>query len=98
MSERIQVQSGNVALSVQVDGDASLPWLVLSNSLATDMTMWAPQLEALSPLRRIVRYDTRGHGGSSAPAGPYRFDQFVGDIFAVMDHLSIESADVMGLS
>lgn len=98
MSERFTVNAGGAALSVRIDGNAALPWLILSNSLATDMTMWEPQIEALSALRRIVRYDTRGHGQSSAIAGPYSFEQLVGDIVAITDHLQIASADIMGLS
>jgi 3-oxoadipate enol-lactonase len=98
MSERIQVRSGDAELSVQVDGREGRPWLVLSNSLGADLTMWEPQMEALLPLRRVVRYDTRGHGRSSAPAGPYSFDQLVGDVVDILDHLAVAKADVMGLS
>jgi 3-oxoadipate enol-lactonase len=62
------------------------------------MTMWDAQISALSRLRRIVRYDTRGHGRSSAPAGPYDFPRLIDDIVAIIDHLEIPAADILGLS
>jgi 3-oxoadipate enol-lactonase len=92
------VVAADASLAVRIDGDAGLPWLILSNSLATDMTMWDAQVADLSRLRRVVRYDTRGHGRSSAPPGPYDFPRLVDDIVAIMDHLDIASTDVMGLS
>jgi pimeloyl-ACP methyl ester carboxylesterase len=49
--------------------------------------------------RRLVLYDARGHGESSAPAdGDYSYDSLVGDLEAVMDHLEIERALVVGIS
>jgi 3-oxoadipate enol-lactonase len=98
MSDVFPITAGDATLAVRIDGDEDLPWLVLSNSLATDMTMWDAQISELSRLRRIVRYDTRGHGRSSAPAGPYNFDRLVDDVIAVMNHLHIRTADILGLS
>jgi 3-oxoadipate enol-lactonase len=98
MSETLQITAGDASLAVCIDGEAGKPWLILSNSLAADMTMWAPQVAKLSAHRRLVRYDTRGHGRSSAPAGPYSFDRLVDDMVAILDHLGIETADVLGLS
>ena len=98
MSETLQVASGDAWLKVRVEGDASKPWLIASNSLATNMSMWDSQIEAFVRHRRVVRYDTRGHGGSSAPPGAYDFAALVGDIVAILDRLQIETADVVGLS
>jgi 3-oxoadipate enol-lactonase len=98
MSETLEIPAGEASLAVRIDGEAGKPWLLLSNSLAADMTMWDPQVAKLSAHRRLVRYDTRGHGRSSAPAGPYSFDQLVDDMIAILDHLGIETADVLGLS
>lgn len=92
------VRSGEADIHVRVDGPEHLPWLVLSNSLAADLTMWDDQVEAFTRTHRMLRYDTRGHGGSSAPAGPYGFDMLVGDMVAVMDHFRIARADILGLS
>lgn len=99
---RHKVQSGAATLSIKVDGagdgTAEKPWILLSNSLATDLSMWDDQIEALSRTHRVVRYDTRGHGSSTASAGPYDFDMLVGDMRAVLDHVGAVKADIMGLS
>jgi 3-oxoadipate enol-lactonase len=98
MMETLQVKSGDARLSVRVDGAEGLRWLVLSNSLATDLSLWDDQIPALTKIRRVARYDTRGHGASSAPDGPYSFDILVADMVAVMDALGIGEADIVGLS
>jgi 3-oxoadipate enol-lactonase len=83
----------------KVDGqDRSAPWLVLSNSLAADHTMWDPQIPLLTTRYRLLRYDTRGHGASDAPHGPYSFDMLVDDAVRILDHYGIEKAAFMGLS
>ncbi len=98
MSSTHHVSANGANLSVSIDGAASLPWLVVSNSLATDHSLWNPQLATLTRIRRVVRYDTRGHGKSSSPGGPYDFAMLCGDVIAIMDDLGISSADFLGLS
>jgi carbamoyl-phosphate synthase large subunit len=46
----------------------------MCHSLASDLSMWALQAPVLARRFRVVRFDTRGHGGSDAPAGPYTLD------------------------
>ena len=89
---------GGARISFQVEGPSDAPWIVLSNSLATNLTMWDPQMDALRAQRRVLRYDQRGHGDSEAAAPPYTEDQLVGDVVAVLDHLGLDSVDFMGLS
>lgn len=88
----------DVRLHYRIDGDDNLPVLVLSNSLGTNFGMWDPQADAFSKHFRVLRYDTRGHGQSSVPAGPYTIDQLGGDVIALLDHLGIEQANFCGLS
>ena len=95
---RIAVKAGDAVLSARVDGVAGKPWLLLSNSLAADLSMWEDQIDLLTRTHRVLRYDTRGHGQSSAPLGPYAFDDLVADMVALLDHVGAERADVMGLS
>lgn len=87
-----------VDLAYRIDGEAERPWLILSNSIATDHGVWAPQIEALARSFRVVRYDTRGHGASSAPPGPYGFGDLAGDVVALMDHLGIAQSTFVGIS
>jgi 3-oxoadipate enol-lactonase len=95
---RVRVPSGGISLSAQVDGSEGKPWLLLGNSLAADLTMWDDQIGLLTRTHRVIRYDTRGHGQSDAPVGPYDFPMLVADMAAVLDHFGADQADVMGLS
>jgi len=95
---RISVASRGALLSAQVDGVPGQPWLLLSNSLAADLTMWDDQIPLLTRTHRVVRYDTRGHGQSEAPEGPYDFPTLVEDMVAVLDAVGARKADVIGLS
>jgi 3-oxoadipate enol-lactonase len=95
---RFAVPVAGATLSVQVDGAAGKPWLLLSNSLASDLTMWDDQLDLFKRSHRVVRYDTRGHGHSTASGGAYDFDLLVADMLAVLDHVGAEQADMIGLS
>lgn len=81
-----------------LDGPEQAPALIFSNSLGTNAGMWAFQVAALKDRFRIVRYDTRGHGLSSAPSGDYDFAMLAGDTAAVLDHVGITKATFCGIS
>ncbi|KQZ46741.1 3-oxoadipate enol-lactonase [Rhizobium sp. Root149] len=74
------------------------PWLLFSNSLGTNLSMWDAQIADLSHEFRILRYDTRGHGESSAPRAPYTLAELGGDILALLDALDIDRANFCGIS
>ncbi|PZX33851.1 AraC family transcriptional regulator [Cupriavidus phytorum] len=81
-----------------VDGPESAPAIVFSNSLGTDHTMWEPQAAALAGRFRVVRYDTRGHGRSTAPGDAFTVEQLGQDVIAILDALGIAQAVFCGLS
>ncbi|RHW26185.1 3-oxoadipate enol-lactonase [Nocardioides immobilis] len=87
-----------VAVHHLVTGPQDAPVVVLSNSLGSTHTMWDHQAEALARHFRVVRYDTRGHGQSPVPAGPYDIDDLADDVVALLDTLGVEQAHVVGLS
>jgi 3-oxoadipate enol-lactonase len=82
----------------RVDGPAGAPWLVFSNSLMTDLTLWDEQVAAFGERFRILRYDQRGHGGTEVPAGPADFDRLAQDLAGLLDAFEIASAVVVGIS
>ncbi len=87
-----------VTLNYQAFGDAAKPALVLSNSLGTNLNMWQSQVEFFKENFYVICYDTRGHGASSTPAGPYTIAQLGQDVINLLDHLKIEKASFCGIS
>lgn len=81
-----------------LDGPANAPVVTLSHSLATDLSMWEPQMKALTGRYRVLRYDTRGHGGTDAPGGVYSLGQLADDARIMLEALGIARTHWVGLS
>lgn len=79
-------------------GPAGAPVVMLSHSHFSDHRMWRPQIDALAERFRVVAYDTRGHGASGVPKGPYSLDDLAGDALELMDALGFEEVNFVGLS
>jgi 3-oxoadipate enol-lactonase len=94
----MRIKANGITFNCEIDGADGAPWLVFSNSLATNLSMWDGQARALKRLFRMLRYDQRGHGGTDAPAGRYTFDLLIADALALFDALSIKKAHFAGLS
>ncbi|MGA6878373.1 MULTISPECIES: 3-oxoadipate enol-lactonase [Acinetobacter] len=90
--------SQDAEINYQTFGDATKPALVFSNSLGTNFKMWQPQIDHFQQDFFVICYDTRGHGASSAPQGPYTLDQLGQDVVNLLDHLNIEKAAFCGIS
>jgi 3-oxoadipate enol-lactonase len=92
-------EGGAVRLHLTDEGprDAGPP-LVLLCSLGSTVDMWAPQREELSGDRRVITLDTRGHGGSSVPDGPYTVEELADDVLETLDDLGVERAAFAGVS
>jgi len=87
----------NRILHYREDGSADGPALVFSNSLGTDLRVWEPMLAHLPEGYRILRYDTAGHGLSDL-AGQQQITDHAGDLLALMNHVGIAQATIVGLS
>ena len=94
----MQSRVNGININFEIDGPDNAPWLILSNSLLTNLSMWDDQVATLARSFRILRYDQRGHGGTEATAGEYSFDLLVADIIALIDMLGIGRAHFCGLS
>jgi 3-oxoadipate enol-lactonase len=92
------VELNGAACRYRTDGDPRNPAVLMCNSLGTDHTMWDAQVDTLSRCFYVVRYDTRGHGESGSPPGPYSLEMLANDALALLDHLAIGRAHVVGLS
>jgi 3-oxoadipate enol-lactonase len=93
-----KVQANGVQLHYELAGPADAPVVMLSNSLGTQLEMWDRQMPTLAERYRVLRYDSRGHGRSDAPGGPYTIDLLAGDALGLLDALGIERAHFCGVS
>lgn len=88
-----------VKLHRVVEGPGDGPVVVLGGSLGSDLRMWDPQVAPLVERGfRVVRYDTRGHGASPVPPGPYELEDLGADVLALLDELGVARAHLVGLS
>ncbi|OTG88554.1 3-oxoadipate enol-lactonase [Acinetobacter sp. ANC 3832] len=90
--------SNDATINYATFGDASKPALIFSNSLGTKFTMWQAQIDHFQNDFFAICYDTRGHGASSAPKGPYGIDQLGQDVVNLLDHLKVKKATFCGIS
>ena len=80
------------------DAKLDTPWLAFSNSLMTDLSLWDDQVDAFAGRYRILRYDQRGHGGTTVPPASCDFDTLADDLAALFDAVGIARATVVGVS
>ncbi|MRS16000.1 3-oxoadipate enol-lactonase [Enterobacteriaceae bacterium RIT691] len=84
-------------LHYQIDGPEGAPVLVLSNSMGTTLSLWQPQIQALTAHFRVLRYDTHGHG-QTTKRGKVTLAQLGEDVISLLDHLNIDKACFCGIS
>jgi 3-oxoadipate enol-lactonase len=94
----MQVSVNGANLKYEIDGPEGAPWLTFSNSLATDMSMWNSQWEFFKGRYRVLRYDTRGHGGSEIGDLPYTMDKLVDDVIGLWNAVGVDRSHFVGLS
>ena len=92
------IDANGIAVNHDLVGPEGGPVVMLSNSLMSDLEMWAPQIEALGARYRVLRYDTRGHGGTEATPAPYSMDLLVEDARALLAALGTGRVHFVGLS
>lgn len=95
-----------IHLNYRVEGSG--PPLVLAHGFSTGHYVWDAVAERLGAERlgaerlsgryQIIRHDHRGHGDSSKPPGPYRLQDYVDDIVALINYLGLDRVDLMGHS
>ena len=92
------VHSNQAQIHYALEGAADKRVVVLSNSLGADFSMWDPQIAEFSKSLVVLRYDTRGHGKSSATSGPYSVEQLAKDVLDLADSLELDRFHFCGLS
>ena len=92
----MKVKTNGIEINYEVEGNG--PWITLSHSLACNLHMWDDQMELLTIRFKVLRFDTRGHGQSTAPDGEYTLDQMADDVHGLFAHLGIKQTHWVGLS
>lgn len=90
--------SADVELKCQIEGPDDAPVVLMCNSHGTNFGIWDHAAAALRNRYRVLRYDQRGHGGSSPTPPPYTMIALVEDAAGLLDHFSIKQAHVIGVS
>jgi 3-oxoadipate enol-lactonase len=94
----MQLKVKDINVNYEFLGKKSAPVVICSHCLAGSLNIWDPQMDALKEQYRILRYDVRGHGGTSAPEGDYTVELLADDAIGLMDELGIDSVHFMGIS
>ncbi|MDJ0663889.1 MAG: alpha/beta fold hydrolase [Acidimicrobiia bacterium] len=88
---------GNTRLHIRQRGQG--PVALFIHGFPLDSTMWLDQLNGLADIRRCIAMDLRGFGRSTPSTGePLTMEQHAADLAAVLDLVSEEQADIVGLS
>ena len=74
------------------------PTVLFANSLGTDFRLWDRVVARLPDHLRLIRYDKRGHGLTTAPDGPYFMGDLVQDAGRLLDHLEVDAAHLVAQS
>ena len=94
----MKIAANGININYTFDGPEHAPFVTMSNSLASNLSMWDPQIPALTSRYRVLRYDTRGHGQTDAPPGPYSLDELTEDVRALLEVLGMRKTHFVGLS
>jgi 3-oxoadipate enol-lactonase len=92
----MKVSANGASIHYAVDGHG--PWLTLAHPLGADLSIWDDLVPDLAAHFRILRYDSRGHGGSEVPRGPYTIEQLAADATALLSSLEIPRTHFVGIS
>jgi 3-oxoadipate enol-lactonase len=92
----MKLSANGIELNYAIEGEG--PVVTFSHSLACNLSMWDAQAAALRGRYRVLRFDTRGHGQSGAPAGAYTLEQLAEDFHGLLQGLGIERTHFVGLS
>ena len=74
------------------------PPVILLHGGLGNSDYWGDLIPALAPHYRVITMDSRGHGRSTRDAQPYGYDLMAADVVALMDHLKLAKADIVGWS
>jgi 3-oxoadipate enol-lactonase len=94
----MQVRAGAFDVRCELEGPELAPVVTFVHGLAASLGIWAGQASRLADRFRVLRYDLRGHGGTTAPDAPCTRSDLAADLVALLDALGIERTTIVGHS
>jgi 3-oxoadipate enol-lactonase len=92
----MKLTANGIDIHYTLEGEG--PTVTMSHALGCTLSIWDEQARALSGRYRVLRYDTRGHGQTGVPSGPYSLDQMAEDLHGLLTGLGIERTHFVGIS
>lgn len=90
------VQTNDIHLYYEEHGEGEP--LLLIMGWGGNASTWTPQITGLTDHVRVISFDNRGVGRSSAPDEPYTTCQMAADTLGLLDALEVSSAHIFGVS
>lgn len=92
----MKLSVNGIEINYAIEGEG--PVVTFSHSLGCNLSMWDAQAAALRGRYQVLRFDTRGHGQSGAPAGAYTLEQLAEDLHGLLGGLGITRTHFVGIS
>ncbi len=92
----MRLTANGIDVYYTIEGEG--PVVTMSHALGCNLALWDEQAKALSTRYRVLRYDTRGHGRTSAPPGPYSLEQMADDVHGLLNALGVAQTHFVGIS
>jgi pimeloyl-ACP methyl ester carboxylesterase len=89
------VNAAKVYYEVYGAGD---PIVLLHGAYMTINSNWGELIPVLSKTRKVIALELDGHGHTPLSQRPYSYQTLASDVAAVLKHLKIDSADILGFS
>ena len=97
MPQRQTFTSNSMEISYLQWSDRGMPLLLL-HGMADHALVWSSLGDYLSSNYQVIAPDLRGHGESGKPATGYHFQDYIGDLRALINHLGWTQAHILGHS
>ncbi len=88
----------NGALKLAYEREGTGPVVIFMHGIGGNRTNWDEQQTGLSNRYCTIAWDARGYGDSDDPDEPLKFSDFADDLNALLDHLGVHTAHLVGLS
>ena len=98
LGTNIEMIINNHTVSYTDEGPDNSPVIILIHGFPLNKSMWNKQIDMLIETYRVIAYDVRGHGNSTAGTADFSIELFVDDLLGLMDALKIDRAILCGLS